>query len=223
MDTAHPIALLIVVPVRLYREGLREALSDRSAFAAVDATVDVENARICLSNSLPDVVLLDMTTPRALELVFELKRNNSHVRVVAFAVNEEESEIMACIEAGAVGYLTCDSSIDAIVDMIQSVYRGELPCSPRVAAMFARRLSMRAANSEQPADPAEASALSLRERQVVRLMCEGLSNKQIAHALSIAEATVKNHVHHLLEKLRVTTRTQAIARVSSQNSLVRRN
>jgi two-component system nitrate/nitrite response regulator NarL len=205
----NPIAVFIVAPVRLYREGLRDALGDDRSIAVV-GTAEAMQPGYTWQPPVPDILLLDMATPGALETIAELKRANSPIKVVSFAVREDEATIMACIEAGAAGYVSCDSSIEQIGQVINGVSRGELPCSPRVAAMFVRRLNMRPPAAVAVAEP---FALSARERQVVHLIREGLSNKEIGHALHIAEATVKNHVHHLLEKLQVTTRTQALARL----------
>jgi DNA-binding NarL/FixJ family response regulator len=133
-------------------------------------------------------------------------------KVLAFAVEEMTSDIFDCAEAGAAGYVTADASMDELVDAIERIGRGELVCSPRVAAQLFGRISERPAR--QTMDALHSKWLTSRERQVLDGIRRGHSNKEIAQSLHIAEPTVKNHVHHLLEKLEVTTRAQAAARAS---------
>ena len=209
------INVLIVAHVRLYRDGLASILAERRRFRIVGVadTCDVALQQACATAT--DVVMIDMSMPGALDAVAALARDVPRTRVVAFAVGEDASQIIACVEAGAAGYVTCESSIDDLVSVIESTVRGELPCSPRIAAQFARRLTELASVSE----PAVGELpLTGREWQVIRLLREGLSNKEIGQSLHIAEATVKNHVHHLLEKLKVTTRRQAVARLARTRS-----
>jgi two-component system nitrate/nitrite response regulator NarL len=129
---------------------------------------------------------------------------------LAFAVEEVTSEILHCAEAGAAGYVTEDASIDDLVAAIESIAREELLCSPRIAAKLFGRLSESA--DRRATDPYQLRTLTSRERQVFDCIRLGHSNKEIARKLNIAEPTVKNHVHRLLEKLEVATRAQAAAR-----------
>jgi len=107
--------------------------------------------------------------------------------------------VLLCAEAGAAGYVPCDGTIDNLVDTIHSVARGELLCSPRIAATLFRALHVRV-----PKPDADRLALTLtaREREIAPLIDRGLSNKEIAAHLRIEAATVKNHVHNLLESFR---------------------
>ena len=106
------------------------------------------------------------------------------------------------------GYVTRDSSLNELSAAVLGVADGGPLCSPRMVATFLRRIAV--LSSEQQADSAEA-ALTTREVEIVRLIERGLSNKQIAHELCIELPTVKNHVHHILEKLNVSGRTEAAA------------
>jgi DNA-binding NarL/FixJ family response regulator len=129
------------------------------------------------------------------------------VKVVAFAVPETESDIIACAEAGVAACVTREASFGELVATIERVGSGESLCSPQVAAVLLRRVAtLAAARSVEPA-----SALTGREREILDLIDEGLSNKQIAQRLCIELPTVKNHVHNLLEKLDVQSRYEAAA------------
>src|SRR6266571_3842650 len=130
-----------------------------------------------------------------------------HARVVALGVIEDYDDVLGCAEAGVPGYVPREASIDDIVGVIESVHRGEAICSPRVAASL---LAALAAGSV--AGPLRAH-LTDREREVVHLIDDGLSNKEIARELGIEVATVKNHVHNILEKVQVHRRGEAAAQV----------
>ena len=131
------------------------------------------------------------------------------VKLVALAVPEVEREVIAVAEAGAAAYVTPDGSMEDLASVVQSVERGEVLCSPGMAAGLFRRVAALA--RERRLDPIE-EKLTARELDVLRLIEEGLSNKEIATALSIELPTVKNHVHRILEKLHVHRRSQAAAR-----------
>jgi DNA-binding NarL/FixJ family response regulator len=131
------------------------------------------------------------------------------VKLVVLAVPEVEGEVIAFAEAGASAYVTPDGSIDDLASVVLSVERGEVLCSPEMAAGLFRRVGVLARESQL--DPIE-EKLTTRELEVLRLIEEGLSNKQIATALSIELPTVKNHVHRILEKLHVKRRSEAAAR-----------
>jgi DNA-binding NarL/FixJ family response regulator len=158
-------------------------------------------------------VILDISTPDALDLTRRLRADSPAIRILAFAVQEDDlSVILDCAEAGADAYVTVGSSVAELVEAIERTAAGELLCSPRIAAQLLRRA---AHSSNRGADEPFGAMLTSRERQVFALVRQGHSNKEIATALSIAESTVKNHVHHLLDKLHVPTRALAAARASS--------
>ena len=160
----------------------------------------------------PDIVVLDMASAGSLDLVTRVASSMPNARVVAFAVEETEHDILLCAEAGAAGYVAADGTLEDLVDSIRSVARGELLCSPRIAATLFRALRV-----QTPEASVDRLALTLtaREREIAPLLERGLSNKEIASQLNIEVATVKNHVHNLLEKLQVGSRGEAAARLRS--------
>ena len=209
-ESVGAIAVLIVADVRLYREGLAASLASRQPRFAIATSASRGEARARVRNTRADVVVVDVATRDSLELICDLRRNDATTQVLAFAVEEVTSEIIDCAEAGAAGYVTADASLDDLVTAIERIARGELMCSPQVAAKLFRRISDKADRPFPGSAPA--SALTGRERQVLDFIQQGHSNKEIAQKLNIAEPTVKNHVHHLLEKMKVATRAQAAAR-----------
>ena len=203
------IRVLVVGDIRLYREGLAASLDREDGIAVVGSASDRRNAVAEGRRLRPDVALIDLAMPESHAAVRSLAAIDD-LHVVALAVPEQESEIVSCAEAGIAGYVTRDGSFDDLVAMIQSVARGETLLSPRIAATLMRRVAALAADRRRP--PADAP-LTARELEIVALIDEGLSNKAIAQQLSIELATVKNHVHNILEKLRVTRRGEAAAQV----------
>jgi two-component system nitrate/nitrite response regulator NarL len=208
---ARPIGVLIVADVRLYREGLAASLGTREHVVVFATSASREDAHARVRELSPDVVIVDMATRESFELIADLRREMPNSKTLAFAVEEVTSDIIDCAEAGAAGYVTADASIDELVAAIERIAREELVCSPRVAATLFRRISERS-NRWIPAG--HTRLLTSRERQVLDFIRQGHSNKEIAEKLNIAEPTVKNHVHHLLEKLEVTNRGQAAARAT---------
>jgi DNA-binding NarL/FixJ family response regulator len=203
-----PIRLLVVVDVRLYRDGIAATLAGRPAIVVVDAVGTRSAALAAGRASQPDVVLVDLAVDEALDLIRDIGANGSGAAAVAFAVDEATSDIVRCAEAGAAGYVTADASIEDLAAAIAAAMSGELKCPPRIAGELFRRLGkLRSAHAEAPHP-----FLTAREREVLDHLRHGLSNKEIGHKLCLAESTVKNHVHHVLEKLDVRTRAQAAAR-----------
>jgi DNA-binding NarL/FixJ family response regulator len=154
-----------------------------------------------------------MATRESLELLSDLRDAAIGCKVLAFAVEENAADVIECAEAGAAGYVTADASIDDLIVAIERIARSEFVCSPHIVAQLFGRMSERGEVTS-----VESKTLTARERQVLDCIRHGHSNKEIAQKLNIAEPTVKNHVHHLLEKLDVTTRAQAAARTTFSSS-----
>ena len=157
----------------------------------------------------PDVVLLDMELPGADRLLRRIRREGSAIRVIALGMKESDDGLVACVEAGVAGWVPREGSLDQLIGRIHSAGRGEMDCSPRLAGRLAERVAKLAVQLDtRQSDP----HLTARESEVVALIEEGLSNKQIARQLSIELSTVKNHVHRILEKLEVSRRGEVAAR-----------
>jgi two-component system nitrate/nitrite response regulator NarL len=207
---AREISVLIVADVRLYREGLAGSLASRPGLRVTGASATRADAFARVLTLHPDVVVVDSAMRESLELIRELRAGQVPVKILAFAVDETSSDVLRCAEAGATGYVTADASVDDLALAIERISREELVCSLRVAAQLFRRMSH---DAERPPGLPALQELTIRERQVLELIREGHSNKEIGQKLNIAEPTVKNHVHHVLAKLDVPTRGQAAARV----------
>jgi two-component system, NarL family, nitrate/nitrite response regulator NarL len=212
---ASPTNVVVVAEVRLYREGLVSSLASREGLTVLGAAGDRANAVMLVTAVQPDVIVLDMATRDSLDIVRKIREAMPTAKILAFAVDESERDIFACAEAGVAGFVTCEGSMDDLVATIARCTRGELLCSPRITAMLFRRLSSSAVG---PENRAATLFLTTREQQIVSLIDTGLSNKEIAHQLGIEVPTVKNHVHNILEKLSVTSRAEAAARLRTYSS-----
>jgi DNA-binding NarL/FixJ family response regulator len=197
----------------MYAEAVAVALERDEQLAVVGVVVDglaVVEAVVAL---LPDVVLVDARAAASLTVIARLRAAAPDTAVVAVALEGLETETIACIEAGAAGFLTRDGQLEEAVAVILSAARGELRCSPRTAAALARRMVALAALQREHTVLAR---LTDREREILDLIELGRSNKQIARALNIQLSTVKSHVHNILDKLAARGRAEAIARVREE-------
>jgi two-component system nitrate/nitrite response regulator NarL len=200
--------IVIVSDARLYREGLALSLARVDRMAVVGIAETVASALTCIGETSPDVALLDVAMPDALTLPHAVAAARTLVKIVAFSVAETEDEICACAEAGIAGYVPRDGSMEDLVVAVENAVRGEVLCPPRMTASLFRRLAMFARTT---GPPGPGSTLTGREHEIIALIDGGLSNKEIARRLKIGTATVKNHVHNILEKLQVRRRGEAAA------------
>ena len=206
LPRSRKTGVFIVADVRIYRDGLAESLSTQPLFTVLGTSASRTDARDRVRQLRPDVVLIDVATRESLELIGDLRGGPVDSKVLALAVEESAPDIIQCAEAGAAGYVSAEASMAELVKAIERITDGELVCPPQIAAKLFGRIS-----HAEPL-PAASQKLTSRERQVLGCIRQGNSNKEIAQTLHISEATVKNHVHHVLEKLAVTTRAQAAVR-----------
>jgi len=206
--------VLVVDDIRLSREALTSLLEGEPWIAALDAAGDLAATMERLRKFCPDVVLLNMATLGSLGIVGAVVAADARARVVAIGVSGSEDEAIALAEAGVAGYLLRGASRADLAMTMQSLARGELPCPPQISTALLRRVANMAAERRSLA---AGSHLTAREHQVLRLIDQGLSNRQIGQHLGIEVRTVKNHVHNILEKLHVRRRGEAAARMRAGN------
>jgi len=207
------IRVLVVSDIRLYRDGLAQVLADERRLAVVGAAADAPAAARMAAEHSPDVALVDMAMPQSRAAVRGIAAIAPAVKVVALGIRENEQDLIACAEAGVSGYVPRAASVQDLVTVLEGVGRGELLCSAHTAATLWRRVAALAATV---GETTQEQTLTRREREIGTLLEAGLSNKDIATRLGIEVATVKNHVHNLLEKLEVHRRGQAVARLQGR-------
>jgi DNA-binding NarL/FixJ family response regulator len=215
-----PVRVFVVASVRLYEEGLADVLARDPRFlvSGTARTVPEGLERMRALAEPPHVALLDLGRPDGLAAARALREELPGVRQIALGIAEVEPDVIAWAEAGVDGFVSREASLDDLMATAVTVAEGETLCSPRVAAALLRRVASMARDGA----PVIAHApLTAREHEIVGLIDEGLSNKEIAMRLRIELPTVKNHVHNLLEKLHVRRRGEAAAMVRGEQHALR--
>ena len=208
------ISLAIISDIRLYREGLAEVLGRQPDVRVVGTAGNDEASVRHIVQAAPDVALLDMAMPASASVARTLGESAPGIAVLALGVPETEPHVLACAEVGAAGYVPREGNLQDLLDGVRQVARGEAHYSPRLVAVLLQRFAARSA----PCEPA-AERLTSRELEVVELIDQGLTNKEIGERLYIELATVKNHVHNILEKLHLRRRTEAAAWVRARRDI----
>lgn len=208
--------VFIISTTTLHREGLAEILGRRDGIEVVGASADPGAVPLTVTEAPGaerTIVVLDITGLDAAQAALRVARR-SRARVLVINVPARERDVITCAEAGVACCLTAEASIDDLVAALASVGRGEAPCSPWTGAVLLRRVATLARERRPPAarEPVPAQ-LTVRELEIVELVGQGLSNKEIAQELCIELPTVKNHVHRILDKLNVRRRADAAALV----------
>jgi DNA-binding NarL/FixJ family response regulator len=214
------VSLIIVTDHRLFGECLASVLTRCEPFTVLAVVQTAEEALQQIQEHRSDIILVDVHLPQTMVLALtqQLTRNFPHVRVLLLGVTEAETEIQAYVEAGASGYVLKNTPFHELQSVIELVARGETVCSPHIARALFARLSELAQTSARSVTH-EPVILSDRELEILQLIAEGWSNRQIADHLYLSPHTVKNHVHNILKKLRVQRRLEAIKYASERQWL----
>jgi DNA-binding NarL/FixJ family response regulator len=208
--------LAIVDDHDLAREGLKDMLSDEPDIEVVGEAVNGREALLLCSRLHPDLLLMDVRMPEmdGLAATQEIKQRYPSIGVLMVTMHENPDYLLEALKAGAAGYVLKDAPQDEVVGAVRRVREGESPLDPELAARLLRRLAAetvgRGARTVNRVGPLE--ALTPRELEVLELMKLGRTNRQIAQDLVISLGTAKNHVEHIIAKLGVSDRTQAVVR-----------
>jgi DNA-binding NarL/FixJ family response regulator len=214
------IKILLVDDQALFREALRTLLSMQPEFEIIGEAGNGAEAVRLAKQFVPDIVLMDLQMPvlDGVAATRRLREDLPGCRVIALTTFDDDEYVFEGLRAGAVGYLLKDVPSEKLCEAIRAAARGETFLQPSVAAKvvaeFARISNRKPINSQPLVDP-----LSNRELEILRLLANGASNKEIAAALFIAEGTVKNHVTNILSKLEVRDRTQAALKAKEMRLL----
>lgn len=205
------IRIVVVDDHPVVREGLVASLEDDPEFQVVGAAGSAEQALPLVTTQQPDIILLDLELPgvNGLAAIPALLAAHPGTRILILTAYDTDERVLGALRAGAQGYLLKGASLEEIARAIRAVHAGESYLAPRIATKVLAELGPR----KRPA------ALSHREREVLRLVAGGRSNKQIAQALAITERTVKFHVTSILNKLGAENRAQAVA-LAAQRGLI---
>jgi len=213
------LRLLLVDDQALFREGLRTLLGLQADFEIVGEAANGEEGIACVRRLAPDVVLMDLRMPvmGGVEATRRIVGEVPACRVIVLTTFEEDEEVFAALRAGAAGYLLKASPSGKLCEAIRLAARGESFLEPSVTAKVVGEFARMSERVVRRAAPPLAEPLSVRETDVLRLLAEGRSNKEIGAELGIAEGTVKNHMSNVLGKLGALDRTQAALRARELN------
>ena len=198
--------ILIADDHQIVRKGLKVLLSTEKDMQVVG---EAENGAEAVSKAAelqPDVILMDIVMPEmdGIEATRRITSENPQSRILVLTSFAADDKVFPAVKAGALGYLLKDSSPEQLIEAIRQVHRGEPSLEPSIARKVLQELSGGGAAGKRTTDP-----LTERELDVLRLIAQGLSNKEIAARIFVAEWTVRSHVSNILGKLHLASRTQA--------------
>lgn len=207
------IKLVIVDDHNLFRQGLMRILADFEQLAIVGEAANGQEALALLERVSPDLVLMDVNMPvmSGPEAARRLRERYPHIPVIMLTVSERDDDLFEAIKAGAQGYLLKNVETGELLTAIQRVHAGEAIIAPAMAARLLAEFRQLAAQPAPETQSALIEGLSDRETDVLRLVAQGLANKEIADALGLSEHTVKTHLQNILEKLHLRSRAHAAA------------
>lgn len=215
-ETGPPIRILLVDDQPLFRGAIAALLADQEGMEVVGEAADGISALAQARALDPDLIVMDVEMPgmNGVEATRLLKEERPGTKIVMLTVSEQDDHLFDAIRYGANGYLLKDLRPEQLFDMLRRVMCHETPLSPGIAErLIADLRTGRPADPRPAATPDPHAPITARELEVLTLVAEGLSNKEIGKALWITEGTVKNHVHNALEKLQLSNRIQAAAYV----------
>ncbi len=202
----------------LFRRGLTMLLAVEPGLEVVGEAGDGLEGTTLAESAAPDVVLLDVRMPKksGIEACLAIKESVPSAKIIMLTVSDEEADLYEAVKSGASGYLLKDSSIEEVAQAIRVVADGQSLISPSMAIKLIDEFKQM---SRPERDTGPALRLTERELDVLRLVAQGHSNKEIAARLFISENTVKNHVRNMLEKLQLHSRMEAVMYAVRENLL----
>jgi len=200
------ITVVIADDHPLYREGVSRTLSDFAGCEIAAECGDADEALRAVCEHMPDIVLLDVSMPGGgIQVASRIAAACPAVRILMLTVSEDERDVMDALAAGACGYVLKGIGGDELAEIIKSVHEGAVYVSPGLAAQMLVDLK-----DKRDLKPADLFAdLTAREEQILKRVAQGLSNKEIALALTLSEKTVKHYMTNVLRKLQVRNRVEA--------------
>ena len=216
--TRSRIRIVLVDDHTLVREGIRTLLGLVEDLELVGEAASGQGALRVVAETRPDVLLLDMRMPEGdgLFVVGELARRGELPATLILTTFDDDAAAIEVVRAGARGFLLKDVTLDRLVSAVRALAAGETLIQPALTARAEQKLSEVAAGAD--ASPDE-QPMTPREREVLRLLAAGYSNREIARALFLAEGTVKNHVSSILTKMAVRDRTRAVLKAAERGLL----
>lgn len=214
-----PISLVLIDDNRLLREGLAALIHDQPGYRVLAAAADAQEAIEKAREAKPDVILLDfgLEDHDSLDLTTTVRREVPDAKVIVMGLLPIQEEVADFVRAGASGFIMKDASFEVFFSTIRAVARGEQVLPPALTDSLFTQIALNAPRLGK-VKARESVRLTIRERETIDLLSEGLSNKEIAKRMNIAVHTVKSHVHNVLEKLALHSRLEVAAFTHSRGT-----
>jgi DNA-binding NarL/FixJ family response regulator len=209
---SEKVKVLIAHESRVVREGIASLLLRSPRLTVIESHPQETEHKEGQEGSTADIVLLisESTASLPADKIQRIKYAHPDAKIVVIGVSGTENENLEYIEAGASGYVLPGSSPEHVIETIQNVHRGEASCPPNILAVLFERIASLHSRLQIIQDN-ELNSLTTRELEILKLIIDGMSNKEIAIYLTLELQTVKNHVHAILAKLKVRNRREAVA------------
>jgi DNA-binding NarL/FixJ family response regulator len=206
----NKIKILIADDHAMLRYGLKQILELENDLEVIGQAGDGDEAIELAKKLLPDVILMDINMPGTdgIQAIEKLKLESHQFKIIVLTIHEDREYLLKTIHSGAVGYILKDTEPDILIKAIRTVYQGQSYIQPSMTKDLIQEVS-NIGDTKKEKDESENVDLTEREIEVINLIADGLSNKEIASELKISEKTVKNHVSNLFKKLNIVDRTQA--------------
>ncbi|MGA8211728.1 MAG: response regulator transcription factor [Nocardioidaceae bacterium] len=206
---SEPIRVAVVDDQELFRRGLTMLLGVEDDIEVVGEAGDGIAGTDLVATAAPDVILMDVRMPKrsGIEACVAIKEITPSARIIMLTVSDEEADLYDAVKNGASGYLLKDSSIEEVAQAIRVVADGQSLISPSMAIKLLDEFKQMSRSDRQQVPTPR---LTDRELEVLKLVAQGLNNREIAKRLFISENTVKNHVRNILEKLQLHSRMEAV-------------
>jgi DNA-binding NarL/FixJ family response regulator len=204
------IRLLLIEDNRLLREGLTAMLKKQQDMNVVETVGNGENILAIMKKQKPEVLLLDLglRSRSSLNLVKLVKSNFSAAKIIIMDLLPVQADVFEFIQAGVSGFILKDATVNDFLKTIRSVAKGQQVLPPNLTGSLFSQIVEQAINGSSPSALIDSVRMTKRERQVIELIADGHTNKEIAQKLHLSTYTVKSHVHNILEKLALSTRVQ---------------
>jgi len=206
LETHMSISLSIVEDLDEVREGLKQFISLNPEFKVLDTFKTAEEALYDIPRLQPDIVIMDINLPgmNGIECIKQIKTKVPRTQFMMFTVYENDEKVFEALKAGASGYLLKNTGLVQLIESLKELHNGGSPMSANIARKLVTLF-----RSEQK-ETTNLEILSSRENEILLLLTKGLLYKEIAEQISISVSTVRQHIHHIYEKLHVQNRTEAI-------------